>query len=373
LTHVASFNRNLTGVQTTSDLFGPSDNQNERDKLAYLVTYRFGTPEFLAAKHTVSGQIATETETFTPSSDGLERERSRVGIVAEYRGELFNRLSVTGTVRHDDNDTFEDFTTWRTSGSLGLPELRIRPHASLGTGVALPGMFEQFGFFLGSPPFQGNPNLKPEESLGWDAGVELTLVKDRAFLDVTYFRTNLTNEIIGFGTSITNLDGESERSGIEVALRAQLTASLRFGASYTYLDATGPDPNLDPTGTVQFPEVRRPRHAGRADLTYVFADGRGSVNVAAIYNGRMQDNAGFSTPDFPFFTTSRVTLDDYWLIDVAASYKLQKGVELFARVENALDAQYEEVFGFNTPGIAAFAGLRLTFGGPDGLVADGAR
>jgi vitamin B12 transporter len=115
-----------------------------------------------------------------------------------------------------------------------------------------------------------------------------------------------------------------------------------------------------------FPEVRRPRHAGRADLTYAFADGRGSVNLAAIYNGRMQDNAGFVAPDFTF-TSSRVTLDDYWLVNLAASYKLQKGVELFGRVENALDAQYQEVFGFNTPGITAFAGLRFTFGGPDGL------
>ncbi|HEY1244156.1 MAG TPA: TonB-dependent receptor [Hyphomicrobiaceae bacterium] len=366
LSQVVSFDRNLTEVKTQSELFGPSDNDNARDKLAYLATYRFDTPTFLAAKHTVSGQVDTQTERFTPSSDGLERARSQVGVVGEYRGEFFKRLYVTGNVRHDDNDTFQDFTTWRTAASLDLPELKIRPHASVGTGVALPGMFEQFGFFLGSPPFKGNPSLQPEESLGWDAGVEFALIKDRAFLDVTYFHANLTNEIVGFGTSIANLNGESERSGIEVALRAQLTPSLRFGASYTYLDAVGADLNLDPTGTIAFPEVRRPRHAGRADLTYVFADGRGSVNLAAIYNGRMQDNAGFVAPDFTF-TTSRVTLDDYWLVNLAASYRLQKGVELFGRVENALDAQYQEVFGFNTPGITTFAGVRFTFGGPDGV------
>jgi vitamin B12 transporter len=374
---VVSFNRNHTEVKTTSDLFGPSDNDNGRDKLAYLATYRFSTPTFLGASHAISGQVERTTETFTPTSaftDGLERERNQVGVVGEYRGEYFKRLFVSANLRHDDNDTFKDFTTWRTAVSLNLPELRIRPHASVGTGVALPGMFEQFGSFLGSPPFHGNPNLQPEQSLGWDAGVELTLVKDRAFLDVTYFHANLTNEIVGFGTSLANLNGESERSGVEVALRAQLTPTLRLGASYTYLEATGADLNLDPTGTVLFPEVRRPRHAGRADLTYVFADGRGSVNLAATYNGRMQDDVFFQggAPDFPF-TTSRVTLDDYWLVDLAASYKLQKGVELFGRVENALDAQYQEVFGYNTPGITAFAGVRFTFGGPDGLSTDVAR
>jgi vitamin B12 transporter len=96
------------------------------------------------------------------------------------------------------------------------------------------------------------------------------------------------------------------------------------------------------------------------------------VNLAAIYNGRMQDNVFFVAPDFSF-STSRVTLDDYWLVNLAASYKLQKGVELFGRVENALDAQYQEVFGFNTPGTTAFAGVRFTFGGPDGLSPDPAR
>jgi vitamin B12 transporter len=363
---VLSFNRNHTEVKTQSDLFGPSDNDNERDKFAYLATYRFHTPTFLTAEHAISGQIDTVNERFTPSSDGLERERNQVGVVGEYRGEFFKRLSVTGNVRHDDNDTFQDFTTWRTALSLNLPELKIRPHSSVGTGVALPGMFEQFGFFLGSPPFKGNPNLKPEESLGWDAGVEFTLIKDRAFLDVTYFRANLTNEIVGFGTSLANLNGESERSGIEVALRAQLTPSLLLGASYTYLDATGADLNLDPTGTIQFPEVRRPRHAGRGDLTYVFADGRGSVSLAAIYNGRLQDNAFFVAPDFSL-STFRVEGDDYWLVNLAASYKLQKGVEVFGRMENLFDQRYQEVFGFEAAPITAFAGIKLTFGGPDGV------
>ena len=77
-----------------------------------------------------------------------------------------------------------------------LKSVGLRPHASIGTGVALPGMFEQFGF-VRLPTFVGNPNLQPEESRGWDAGVEFTLVRNRAFLDLTYFRTNLTNEIAG--------------------------------------------------------------------------------------------------------------------------------------------------------------------------------
>jgi vitamin B12 transporter len=358
LTHVLRANRNITD-QTTISGFGTNDNRSEADKLGYLATWRFATPLFLAARHSVSGLVEREFDRFTPGPptpgpfgpDGIQRERGRLATVAEYRGEFFGRLTFTGTARHDDNDKFRDFTTWRTAVSVDLREASMRPHASVGTAVALPGMFEQFGSVLGL--FVGNPNLKPEESFGWDAGIEFTLVRDRAFLDVTYFQADLTNEIRGFGNTLTNLAGESERNGVELALRARISPALRLGASYTYLDASEPDGR---------PEVRRPRHAGRGDVTYLFAGGRGTLNVAAIYNGTTKDDA-FDL----FFNRSLVTLDDYWLVNAAASYKLQKGVELFARVENALNSQYQEVFGFNTPGITAFAGIRLTLGGPDGV------
>jgi vitamin B12 transporter len=78
----------------------------------------------------------------------------------------------------------------------------------------------------------------------------------------------------------------------------------------------------------------------------------------------MRDEAFFP---FPPGGSARVSLDDYWLLRLAASYKLQPGVELFGRVENLLDQHYQEVLGYNaTPGIAAFAGIKLTFGGPEG-------
>ena len=35
-------------------------------------------------------------------------------------------------------------------------------------------------------------------------------------------------------------------------------------------------------------------------------------------------------------------------------------MEVYGRVENALDQRYEEVSGYNTLGIAAFAGVRVT-------------
>jgi vitamin B12 transporter len=163
-------------------------------------------------------------------------------------------LFVTGSVRHDDNETFKDFTTWRTTATWKLPELGLRPHASAGTGVKYPTFYEQYGFIPGF--FLPNPDLRPETSFGWDAGVEFTVIRDRATLDITYFKANLEDKIValGFPYSLTNTPGEATRQGIEVASRYMVSRDLSLGLSYTYLDAK------ESNGTR---EIRRPPHAAR--------------------------------------------------------------------------------------------------------------
>ncbi len=357
LTHVAGGNFNTTVLQSADD-FGQAKFDNARDRVFYQATTRFGAPDE-GLRHSLSGLVESETETFTPSgnfNDGDERRRERLAYAGEYRGEFLDRVFPTASIRREDNDTFVDFTSWKAGVSVDVREIGVRPHASVGTAVALPGMFEQFGSVLGA--FVGNPNLVPEESFGWDAGVEFTLLAGKAVVDVTYFEADLENEIVGFGTSLLNLTGESKRQGLEVAARSALFEGVTVGAAYTWLDAT------DPTGLA---ETRRPEHSGRADVNYVFSQGRGLINVAAIYNGTVKDSAFFNLNVDPFFGSRTVTLDSYWLVNVAASYQVAPGVEIYGRVENLLDEQYQEVFGFEAPDIAAYAGVRLTY--EDGVTA----
>ena len=57
-----------------------------------------------------------------------------------------------------------------------------------------------------------------------------------------------------------------------------------------------------------------------------------------------------------------VTLDDYLIVNVAASYKLDENFELFGRVENLLDRITKRVFGYSTAPITAYGGLKVTLG-----------
>ena len=54
-------------------------------------------------------------------------------------------------------------------------------------------------------------------------------------------------------------------------------------------------------------------------------------------------------------------LDNYELVDINASFLIARGLELYGRVENVLDEDYEEVPTYNTSGAAAYAGLRYSF------------
>jgi vitamin B12 transporter len=332
-------------------------NDNSRRTAAYLATWHLSAPDAVSAfRHSVTGLVEHEAERFNQiTGDNLTRARNRLATAAEYRAEVLERLTLTGNVRHDDNDVFDDFTTWRVAGSLRIPGLGLRPHASYGTGVKLPSMVEQFGQFAGFVP---NPTLQAEESRGWDAGVEVTLAKAAIVLDATYFEATLENEIVTrflpfFQSTVENLPGESSRRGVELSARWRPTAWLALGASYTWLDARDNEDR---------PEIRRARDSGRVDATFAFHDGRGSVTLAAAYNGRMDDLAF----GLPTFETVRVKLDDYWLATVAARYRVAPGMEVFGRVENAFDQRYQEIYGFESPGLAAYAGLRLTFGGDGG-------
>ena len=50
----------------------------------------------------------------------------------------------------------------------------------------------------------------------------------------------------------------------------------------------------------------------------------------------------------------------YVVVNVAANYKINNHVTLFARVNNLLNEHYEDPLGFLQPGIGVFGGMRLS-------------
>ncbi|MEL7543551.1 MAG: TonB-dependent receptor [Pseudomonadota bacterium] len=336
---------------TAGSIFSPFTSFGERTRYGYLSTLTFATNAGLAAEHKIVGLAERIREQSELSSQTRTAERAQDAFALEYRGGFADRFFLTANVRHDDKDAFDDATTYRLSAAYLLPETGTRVHASYGKGITDPTFFELFGR---TTDFAGNPDLQPEEAIGWDIGVEQKLLNDRLIFDVTYFQSDLTKQISGFSfggfTSVQNNPGTSERRGVEVTASAQLTPDLLVSGAYTYTDAKT---------AAGVGEVRRPQHSGSLSVTYSFDDGRGKVSADAIYNGEMTDNC-FSP--LCGFSPVPVALDEYLVVNLAASYKLTDQIEAFGRVENLFDENYEEVFGFETAPVAVYAGLRFSLG-----------
>ena len=337
------------------------ESTSQNSKFGYRSTLLIEDSKSSPIRHFLTGLVERRTETFEqPTFATREYTRHRDSVAGEIRGEYFKSLFLGFTARHDQNDDTRDYSTWNVNASYLVPGGLFRLHASAGTGVKYPSFGDLYGFFTGFAP---NAGLKPEESRGYDLGVETTLLNGRAVIDATYFNSDLTNEIIircpppTFVCSPLNLTEGSTRRGVELSGRYLLTKQVTVGGAYTYLLA------YEQQNGVSIEEVRRPRHQGRVDVNYATADKRGNVNVAAIYNGNMQDTVTDAA-----FNSVYTTLPSYWNVRLAGGYKLQPGVELFGRVENLLNQHWQEVYGYNaTPGATAFAGVKLTFGGKDGF------
>ncbi|MBU2583600.1 MAG: TonB-dependent receptor [Alphaproteobacteria bacterium] len=333
----------------TVDPFFVSFNGAEREKFGVVSSYTFEQPVFGGLKHTFVALYEDETESFATNAAAGGFERETDSVAGEYRGEFADQFFVRGAVRGDKSEAFGDFTTYSVSGAWQVPGTGTRLHSSYGTGVVFPTLFDQFGVIPSF--FVGNPNLLPEESKGYDVGVEQALWQRRAVVDVTYFNQNLENEVFSsfFGPPV-NLAEESKRQGIEVTASVRPIDGLIVSGSYTYLDASGGN---------GLAEVRRPEHSGSLNVSYAFAEGRGAVNLGVIYNGSMDDIAF----DAFTFAQNRVNLREYTVVNLSAHYDLSENVRLFGRVENLLDEDYQEVFGFESAPVAAFGGVRIKLGG----------
>lgn len=347
----------LTDTKLDSFADGPktSGTEGRREVFSSLNLLKFETPAIAGAHHTFTSLIERKYESFrntapTATPDQAKRQhRTLYGFAGEYRVDLWDQLFLSGALRYDKNDKFKNTHTFRTTAAYLLSSSDTRFHGSIGTGVTNPSFFEQFGF---SPSrFDGNPGLKPEKSLGWDIGVEQNFFNKKLSIDVTYFQADLKDEIIStfdsvtFRSSVANLSGKSQRRGVEVSLKAQPVSNLDLGINYTYTHST------DATGAK---EVRRPMHIASFDATLRFLQDRAKLNLSIAYNGKNEDlEFVASTP------RTRVTLDDYALVNLAGTYQISDNVQWYGRVENLLDQQYQEIFSFNSPGITAYSGFKF--------------
>jgi len=290
-----------------------------------------------------------------PLSWGLDpnqdRERDTNSFAIEYRNDISDRLSLALSSRYDDNSEFDSANTYRMEAVYQLrDDTRLR--SAYGTAVKNPTFSERFGFYTN---FIGNPELKPEESTSWELGIDQQL--GDFSLSATLFDSELENEINGFaydavnmGFTAVNNEEVSERQGVELTASVDLDESLAISAAYTYTDSV----QSDGAGGYE-DEVRRARHTANLNLAWQATDLL-QLTTNVQYSGSQSDEF---FPPLPA-TSQIVTLNDYTLINVNANFSATDRLDIYLRLDNLLDDDYEEVFGYQTLGFGASLGLRFS-------------
>jgi outer membrane cobalamin receptor len=255
----------------------------------------------------------------------------------------------------------------RDNAALGATRIK----ASFGTGIKEARLIEAFSpsiFFL------GNPALNPERAVGFDAGVSQEFFNRRASLDVTYFDNRFRDQIafifdpLTFGpvqladgtlTNFVNVERSTAR-GLELAGAVRPVRQLRLAASYTFLRS-----RLERTQSVLNPElglplVRRPRHAGTIEASWVVE--RWDLTLDGSLVGRRRDLDPVSGARFD--AAGRAFINDgYAKLNLSGSCRINRALRAFARIENLLNQDYQEVLGFPAYRLNFSAGLRVQIGG----------
>ena len=240
-------------------------------------------------------------------------------------------FTLSGGVRHDTFSDSEGATTARVSGAWN-PSEQITLRASWGQGFRVPTLFELNFDQFGTIP---NPDLAPERANGFDAGIEWRAgsVETRA----TFFQTR-TRDQIDFdfaGSGFFNID-ETRSRGVEFETAWRPTSSLDLTLNYAFIDA------IDLSTDAQL--LRQPKHQGNIIGSWTpLAPLKLSASV--LFNGSEND---FPAPN-----------DGFIRLDIRAAYTLNDNIELFGRVENATDSDFQDVSGFGEPGAVAIGGVRL--------------
>jgi len=244
-------------------------------------------------------------------------------------------------------------------------ETNTKLRAHVGNGYRAPSLFERFGtsFSTFSNSFSpiGDPRLRPERSIAFDAGVDQALFNNRLRASATYFYTRL-QEVVGFDFSglinpatdpfgrffgFLNTSGGLAR-GLELSATAAPTRTLDLFTSYTYTNS----------------DERIPHAAGIR--SFIIPDHQFSLVATQRFGRRVLVNfdfvasSNYIVPIFPAI----YRFDGLVKADLGASYTLPlrdtMSMRFFGKVENLFGQNYFEG-GFRTPGRTGIGGVSLSF------------
>jgi len=266
-----------------------------------------------------------------------EQESSIDSLFALYEFKPVDNLTLTGGIRVDDHETFGSETTGRVAAAWTATD-QLTFKASWGQGFKAPSIFQSTYICTFCGLTAPNTNLKAETSEAYDIGVQWQSADERIVLGATLFDQETENMIDFSYTAGYDNIALVDSQGVELTGAYAINNWLGIAASYTFIDSEDGNGNA---------LARLPESTGNISASFD-PDGPFSGAVLVRYNGEEANTDGSK-------------LDSWTRVDLTGSYDLNETVEIYGRIENLLDEEYQQILGYGTPGLSGSVGVRLRY------------
>jgi iron complex outermembrane receptor protein len=270
--------------------------------------------------------------------DGYVNQTSPTVLEESYNSRSNTSFSPKGAIVYKPFDK----TTFRVSG---------------GKAFRAPTLYELYRTVQdhGGRTTSGNPDLKPETTLSWDAGVEQKLWSG-ATAKATYFENYIKDMIYSktiTSTYTTKVNaGRAESKGVELEFEQKIDSLVRLFANYTYTDAVIKENNASPA-SVGKKVTGIPPHMVNlgADVRY--------GQFSGIITGRYASKRHGDDDNSDDVNGVYGAYDEFFTVDLKLSYKITPWAKASFSIDNLLDKQY--FLYYKAPGRSCLGELTFTF------------
>jgi vitamin B12 transporter len=339
--------RNLvTGV--TSAVFPfPADTEVLSRRIEWQHNFQVAEPLLLTAGYQFREEQGDASTSF--GGDQPNRLISSHAGFAQAQLNLREQIFFTAGIRQDSYNVFGDATTYRITGGYRFKETGTKLRSSYATGFRAPTLNDLF--FVGA----NNPDLKPEKTKSFDVGIDQTLMDGRLQLSATYFWNRFSNLIQftdafacpsppvvpGFPNSCPQNIASAKTQGWELGFNYQILKGLLARGQYTYTltrdSSTTRRLQRWPVDQASLGLTYQPIPVARINVDYRFVGARNN--------------------DVPNSPSQR--MGSFGVVNVSASYDVTDHLQVYGRVDNLFDQQYEEILFFGTPIRSVFGGVKI--------------
>lgn len=275
-----------------------------------------------------------------------------------------SQVSLYGAANFISNDfsveaggRFNHHSKYGSNGAFNLnPSFvihqQLKLYSNISSGYRVPALYQLYSIY-------GNKDLKPEQSLNLEGGLQWFVKENKGYIRATYFQRNVKNLIVfytspAFVSYYINRDKQKDH-GIEIDGKLDV-GIFSIKVFYSYVDGKI-ETKKGTKDTSYFNLIRRPKHSASLN-TGVQLTASLFTSLQVIYNSQ----SGDVYFDPATFTAKRVRLTDYILFNFYTEYALPgKHLVVFADLRNISDVNYRESYGYNTPGFNGYGGLRFKF------------